>query len=186
MRIRNRRRLLVIIFLMIFVVILIWLIIKWFGSPAKGTFKTLIKESNRLNIEPKKLDGNFFTVKYPDDYTVKVHEASGSGMLEKTILLGTGMSSKKLLISVDKIQETSLVNISGVQYRQLKSTLYSEKTILLDGRSGLLYERKDGSYEKTAFFLQDGMVTVISLTAPLVNRDFDKDYSYILDSFVWK
>ena len=187
MKDRNRRRLLVIIFLIIFVVILIWLIIKWFGLPAKGTFRTLIKKSNSpQNIEPKKLDGNFFTVKYPDDYNVKVKEASDSGTLEKIILLGAGMSSKKLLISVDKTQETNLFDISGIQYRRLKSALYSEKTILLDGRSGLLYERKDGSYEKTAFFLRGDILTVISLTAPSVNKDFDKDYSYILDSFFWK
>jgi len=185
-RIRNRRRSLTIILLITFIIILIWLVIKWFSSPAKGTFKTLVKESNRLNIELKKLDGNFFTVKYPDDYTVKVKEASDSGMLEKIILLGTGMSSKKLLISSDKTQETDLSNISAVQYRRLKSTLYLEKTILLDGRSGLLYERKDGSYEKTAFFLQSDIITVISLTAPLVNKDFDKDYTYIFDNFSWK
>ena len=189
MKIRNPRRLLIIVFLLTFVSILIWLVIKWSGSPAKGTFRTMIKKSNSpqtVNIKPKKLDGNFFTVKYPDDYTVKAHEASDSGILEKIILLGAGMSSKKLLISSDKTQETDLSNISAVQYRRLKSTLYLEKTILLDGRSGLLYERKDGSYEKTAFFLQSDIITVISLTAPLVNKDFDKDYTYIFDNFSWK
>ncbi len=188
MRIRNRR-LLFIIFLIALVAVFLWLIVKWLGSPAKGTFKTLVKEPDRfktLNIEPKKLDGNFFTVTYPDDYRVKVHEASDSGTLEKIILLGAGMSSKKLLISSDKTQETDLSNISAVQHRRPKSALYQEKTITLDGRDGLLYERKDGSYEKTAFFLQDGIVTVISLTAPLAHEDFNKDYAYIFDNFFWK
>jgi hypothetical protein len=187
-RVKNCR-LLFIIFLIAFVVIFLWLIVKWLGSPAKGTFKTLVKEpdpSKTLNIEPKKLDSKFFMVKYPDDYTVKVKEASDSGMLEKIILLGAGMSSKKLLISSDKTQETDLANISAVQYRRLKPTLYLEKTVILDDRNGLLYERRDGSYEKTAFFLRDGIVTVISLTAPLVNKDFDKDYTYIFDNFFWK
>lgn len=189
LNIRNRRRPLVIIFLTAFVAILIWLVIKWSGSPAKGTFKTLVKESNRSqieNIEPKKLNGNYFTVKYPYDYTVKVQESSDSGTLEKFILLGAGMSSKKLLISFDKTMETDISNISGVKNRRLKPALYLEKTIMLDGRNGLLYEKKDSSYEKTAFFLNNGLVATVSLTAPLANEDLNEDHAYILDNYFWK
>jgi len=186
-RIRNHRHSLTVILLGIFAVILICLAIKWISSPAKGTVKTLTeKPDSHQTTNPQKLEGNFFIVKYPADYTVKVHEASDSGILEKAILLGTDASSKELLISFNKTQETDLSNIAAIQYRRLKSTLYLEKNVALDGRNGLLYERKDSSYEKTAFFIRDGIMTVISLTAPFANEDLNKDYTYIFDNFFWK
>ncbi len=162
---------------------------KWLDSPTKGTFKIVVKESDRSHapsIEQKKLKSDFFMATYPDGYRVKVLEASESGTLEKTILLGMDASSKKVLISFDKTRETDLSNVSAVQYRQLHPELYKENKIILDNRNGLLYEKQDGSYEKTSFFLQNDILTTISLTAPLTHRDFDKDYAYILDSFFWK
>ena len=189
MRLRNRRRFFRRVVFSIIVLFILWLVFLWLKAPAKGTFKTVVKDQIRtqaVRTGPQQFDGTIFTVPYPDGYAFKDETASDSGILEKVILLGTDASSKKVTISSEQTIETDLSNISGVKYRQLNPKRYLEKPIELHGRNGLLYERLEDSYEKTAFFLQNGIVTVIALTAPLIHTDFDKDYTALLDNFSWK
>lgn len=188
MRIRNRHRVFRRVLFSGIVLILIWLAFLWLRAPSKGTFKTVVKESpaQTLGSGSQKFDGTLFTVTYPDGFSLKDEVASDSGTLEKIILLGTDVSSKKVTISSEQTKESDLSNISAVQYRRLNFKRYLEKPIELHGRNGLLYERLEDSYEKTALFLQDGIVTVIALTAPLIHTDFDKDYTALLDNFFWK
>lgn len=157
-------------------------------QPAKGTVKILppadTEESKKDSAGETGLDtyqGKYISFPYPDSYELKTKEASISGILERVVLLGRGISSNKLTVTAAKIiKADSLEEISGVQARRLKPKIYQEKPLEISGQKGIIFEKKEIGYEKTAFFLADQILVTIALTS--VNRDsaLDNDFDFIL------
>lgn len=186
------------------------LLFYYLGQPAKGSIKTLspadikepkkeetflgnkarqefIQKAIKIGEEEKKTEGystysgKRLSFQYPNSYELKTNESTTSGILEKAVLLGTGVSSKKLAITaVETPNGNSLDDVSGVQMRRLNPKKYQEKTLDLPGKKGILFEKKDGSFEKTAFFLKDQILYTIALTSVNMDSALDADFAFIL------
>ena len=142
----------------------------------------------KIGEEEKKTEGystysgKRLSFRYPNSYELKTKESSSSAVLEQVILLGSGITPRKLTVMATKMINAadSLEEVSGVQVRRLKPKTYQEKTLDLPGKKGILFEKKEGGYEKTAFFLEKQILLTIALTS--VNRDsaLDTDFDFIL------
>lgn len=198
------------LWMMIIVLIAGFLLFYITQLPAKGTIETLsssdIKESTReegsawnnarqeyvkksIKIAEEEAGregygtyrGKYISFQYPNSYYLQTKESSSSAVLEKVILLGSETSLRKLAVTATKIINTdSLEEISGVQARRLKPKTYQEKPLDVFGKYGILFEKKEGGYEKTAFFLEDQILFTIALTSVNRDNDLDTDFDLIL------
>lgn len=126
--------------------------------------------------------GKYISFRYPNSYELKTNESSSSAVSEQVILLGSGITPRKLTVMATKMINTadSLEEVSGVAARRLKPKTYQEKPLDFSGKKGILFEKKEGGFEKTAFFLEDQILVTIALTS--ANRDsaLDTDFDFIL------
>lgn len=188
MRHFDSRKICFLLFIIIILTIIVILVLRWFSSPSKGTFKITSKKSEaELSLViAKTFDRKYYVLKDIPDFELKLSTESASGTPDKIVLLGNDINSKKLVISTESATDGDITSVSGVTMRKQNPKLYTENIINLDGRQGIVFERSDNTFEKTAFFLHNGFSTTISYTSPMLNVDVNESYSRILSNFYWK
>ena len=182
----------------------------YLGTPSKGLVKTVspadikepttlteslwdktreafVKKTIKIEEEERKREGystysgKYLSFQYPNSYDLKTKESSSSGILEKAVLLGAGISLRKLAVTVTQMTNAdTLDDVSGVAVRRLKPKLYQEKPLDASGTKGILFEKKESGFEKTAFFLADQIAVTIALTSVNRDSDLDADFDVIL------
>lgn len=126
-------------------------------------------------------NGKYISFRYPNSYNLQTNESFSSGILEKVILLGSGASSTKLAVTAAKMTgNDSLEEVSGIQMRRLKPEAYQESPLDISGKKGILFEKKEGGYEKTAFFLEGQVLFTLSLTSANMDNDLSADFDSIV------
>lgn len=131
-------------------------------------------------------EGKHFFFQYPNSYEVRTNEATGSGTLEKIILLGIGELPKKIVITVAETQESSLSEISAVQARRLKPNIYTEEALAVAGEKGVVFAKTEKGFERVAFFLKNRLLITIALSSAFLREDLENDFSNIIQSLRWK
>lgn len=145
------------------------------------------KESEIKKAGIGSYDGNHISLQYPNTFELKTKETSESGTLEKLIFLGREVAAKKLTIIISETNTINLEEISGVAARKLNTKRYLEKPIEVDREKGVLFEKMENGFERTAFFLKNKLLTTIALSSPSsFSEDLEREYSTILQSLSWQ
>ncbi|KKR31690.1 MAG: hypothetical protein UT63_C0063G0003 [Candidatus Gottesmanbacteria bacterium GW2011_GWC2_39_8] len=153
------------------------------GELAKKTIFSEEEEKIREGMSVFK--GKYFSFPYSNKFELKAHESSGSGILEKGILLGRSVLSEKVVVTVSKQDINSFDDASAIRMRRLKPDLYTEKSVKIDRRSGVLFEKKVNGNEWTAVFLHNGFVSTISVTSIGEKSELEATVNDIIKNIIW-
>jgi hypothetical protein len=130
--------------------------------------------------------GKHLSFRYPNSYNLQTSQFPSGGILEKVILLSSGISQKKLAVTaIEMTGDDSLEEVSGIQMRRLKPETYQEEPLDISGKKGILFEKKEGGYEKTAFFLEGEILFTASLTSANRDSSLDTDFDSIVKGLVF-
>lgn len=126
-----------------------------------------------LEEAPEKLgnvsyNGKFIQFEYPAKaviYNLKDPGfASSSSLLED---FSFDIKEPRLVLNLAVLQAgkmTDIANNPGVKLRQSQPGTYSGQQMTVDGETGMVYEGRGETPEKTAFFLVNGHIYTISIT----------------------
>ncbi|MFZ5845075.1 MAG: hypothetical protein ACOY0S_01255 [Patescibacteria group bacterium] len=129
--------------------------------------------------------GKYISFSYPNTYFLKTKESSESGTLERIILLGQGAGVRKLAVTLTQTDASSISDVSAVQARRLKTKIYLEKPFDIFGQKGLVFEKVEGGFEKTAIFLKERMLLIFSLTASDKQGELETEFDFISNNFTF-
>ncbi|MBW3538596.1 hypothetical protein KY386_03855 [Candidatus Parcubacteria bacterium] len=159
-----------------------WLIIRINTSPAVGHIQTGQPGPERFpsaDTTPHSLNGKYLSFTYPSAYRPVPTQPNG-GRLEVINLIAA--SGKEIAISVSK---SSLAEDSGVRFRRLNASLYSEEPLRLARHSGVVFTKRDEGFEKTAFAVKGELLVTLALSHAS-GGDYSDEFNAILDSLVLK
>lgn len=167
----------------------VYLFVRWILGPSKG-FVTKISDSTRsdttINTKPIQFSSDTLSFMHPADYVVKLHELDTDGKTKRIVLEGTGMLQKKIVLLVDRIDTLEYDDIPSVKYRRLAHDVYDEVPISIGGIEGLIFTKKEGLLERTAFLLRQGTVLSLSLSSPYNRKEILPDLDVVTSSLEWK
>ncbi len=85
------------------------------------------------------------------------------------------------VVSMRKVEVNSINDVADISMRKLYKEDYLEKQVNVDGRIFLTFKKKDGGYERSAFFLNNKELFIVSFVIQ-TNEDLDKKFDEMLKS----
>jgi len=90
-------------------------------------------------------------------------------------LLGTKGDPSSWTITVKKTDLTNPSEISGVQFRRVKSADYLEKDLEINQSNGLYFQKTNGS-EFTALVIKNGKLIIIAMTVNTNDKTKENEF----------
>lgn len=140
-----------------------------------------IVDTKTENIETNTYVGDYLKFTYLPKYTLEKIPTTDGRVLINVKLKST--DEQMLIYSAWEKQE--LDQLADVQMRRGKSWQYSEEVARMGEIRGLLFRTADKK-ERTAFFLKNGQLLVVTLTAKTNDPIVEKEFQEFLEKFVWK
>jgi hypothetical protein len=180
----------VLIVIIISVVLMVGLV---FWALAYSPMQKEVTSTEKVSLEDKEYQGNYFSFVYPWNYRLKEESDEESKHLEKVTLISEDNPRRIMIIKISQEEETvnDITVVPSVQLRQDKSNQYDNgQFIHFHDQTGLLFTRDQEKFEKVIFFYKDHLLTTISGYTEFNTEDnrntLNDDYQIILESFQWK
>ena len=149
----------------------------------------MIVRKNNSKVSEIKVDnnvantyiGDYLKFTYLPKYTLeKIPTTDGRVLINVKL---KSVDEQMLIYSAWEKQE--LDQLADVQMRRGKSWQYSEEVARMGEIRGLLFRTADKK-ERTAFFLKNGQLLVVTLTAKTNDPVVEKEFQEFLEKIVWK
>jgi len=153
------------------------MIIKLSLTPSIGVIskKKIPADASLVGEETIREDGGLISFSYLNKYNLKKEKENGYHLVGKT-----GVFNEWNIV-VSETAQLSLDEISAVQMRRIKTDIYSEEPIVIDGKDGLLFRKKEGG-EWVSLLLEDGKLITIALVSNSADLKVEEEFLALVKS----
>lgn len=169
-------------------VILILAILAFLSKPSTGIVSNYASSKTTPHYDTVQFNGKLFSFSYSNSLQQKEYVPEQNGIyLEKVTFSTSEPLARHLTASVRTNNDVAYTEIPDIKKRRLEPTIYTEEPITIANRSGLLFSRTAGGFERTAFIPRaDGSVAALSLTSAELGRQKEllTEWQQLTASFV--
>ena len=167
------------------VLILAGIFVKILNSPAEGEIQKSKPSSKSAQKKDEPINQHHqdqhISFDYPAAYSKIKADDAGPGYLVALRFVGPSYKDSLLAIAV-KPGNTSTE--PSVDQRDKNTSLFEQEPLNLKGSNGVMFKKKGGDFEQSAFVNHNGNIVSIVLTSP-TGEDLSKDFLTILGSWEW-
>lgn len=166
--------------------LLVWL--WWFLSqPVSGTIHTTSENAVSGDVqkaEKKLYKGKNITFSYEGSYEEKSSQVSSVGPIVESLLLVTPtLDGRKIAVTVAKRETDDLMSDPSYQVRVMNRDMYSQSAFVVASYEGVMFEKNEAPFEKTAFFSYRGLIVSIALTSLFHAENLEEELNALLLDF---
>lgn len=154
------------------------IVVKLSSTPAVGTIsKKKAAETVPTAVETIREDGKLISFSYINKYDLRQDGPDE----DRFHLVGKAGVFNEWNISVLSSNQSSLDDVSAVQMRRMKTDMYTEEPIIIDGKNGLLFKTKAGS-EWVSLLMANGKLITIAMTTTSTDSNGETEYVNLVKS----
>ena len=163
--------------------------IKILSGPAKGTIEQP-KTGNGAAVEINylKLDGQNFSLSYPDKYRLENSGQHAVNILESYRMIAPGSRGglvRTVAVTVYDVPGSELYATSAYKARKDNPSEYKEEIEQINGQQ-VHFMNKIDIPETVAFIQKGSMVAAIGFSGGIAGEDAQAEYERVIDSWQWK
>lgn len=160
------------------------------NGPAQGTIKAVTyTQAQTPKSQPVTFRGSAIAFTYDSDYEFKtVQESKLYTEQYQLSKPARGLAAaQSLSLAVRPLHTASADEDSGYQVRKKDTANYDLSKQRVGTATVEVFALKSGSYEKTAFWINDNRLLTVSLTSGTTSHDgLHKEFQSVLESIVWQ
>lgn len=165
---------------------IVWL--GWFLTrPVSGIIHTPsldTPESDVKRLEKRLYEGNNFSFSYSGNYEEKSHQTALQGPVLESLLLATAaLDGRKIAVTIANRGVPDLMSDPSYQVRVSDRYRYQSSAFVISNYEGVIFEKTEAPFEKTAFFTTRGLIVSVALTSLFRADGMKEELEEILSDF---